>query len=67
MRLWLVVLLLVGFTAEAGRPQRVRSYVTKRGKYVSPSYRTKANKTKTDNYSAKGSANPFTGKKGGRR
>ena len=42
----------------------VKPYVTKNGKVVSGHYRSKANKTKRDNYSTKGNVNPYTKKKG---
>lgn len=42
----------------------VKSYVTKRGTYVAPHYKTTSNRTKIDNWSTKGNTNPFTGKKG---
>jgi len=40
------------------------AYVTKTGTYVAPSHATNPNDTKTDNYSAKGNVNPYTGKEG---
>ena len=43
---------------------RVKGYVTKKGKYVAPHYRTSPNKTKLNNWSTKGNVNPYTGKKG---
>lgn len=43
---------------------KVRGYYTKRGTYVAPYHRTKANSTKLDNYSTKGNINPYTGKAG---
>jgi len=44
---------------------KVKSYYKpSTGRYVAPSYRTSPNKTKFDNYSAKGNYNPYTGKKG---
>ncbi len=43
----------------------VKGYVKKStGTYVMPYYKTSPNKTKLDNFSAKGNYNPFTGKKG---
>lgn len=62
MRILLVVLVLLASSAEAAK--RVRAYTTKRGTYVAPSYRTKANRTKVDNYSTKGNVNPYSGARG---
>ena len=42
----------------------VKPHVTKNGKIVKGHYRSKANKTKLDNYSTKGNVNPYTRKKG---
>lgn len=42
----------------------VRGHTTKNGTYVAPHYQTNPNGTKTDNWSTKGNANPFTGKPG---
>jgi hypothetical protein len=47
-----------------GASVRVRGAITKRGKYVAPHSRSTPNKSKLDNYSTKGNANPFTGKPG---
>jgi hypothetical protein len=67
MKYILALLILVGgsvaFSADAAI--RVRGYYKpSTGSYVMPSYRTPPNKTKFDNYSAKGNYNPYTGKKG---
>lgn len=61
--LLLVVLSLVS-TFALGRDVAVRGHVTKKGKYVAPSYRTSPDHTQRNNYSAKGNVNPHTGKKG---
>jgi uncharacterized low-complexity protein len=42
----------------------VSAHTTKNGKYVKAHERTVPNGTQTDNYSTKGNANPYTGKKG---
>lgn len=42
----------------------VRGYTKKNGTYVGPHFRSKANKTKKDNWSHKGNINPYTGKVG---
>lgn len=45
---------------------RVRGGVTQAGKLRMPHYRTSPNRSKADNYSSKGMANPYTGKRGTR-
>lgn len=59
-----VLLLLVISPTFAGESVRVKGYTRKNGTYVQPSHRTKANKTKIDNWSAKGNVNPYTGRSG---
>jgi hypothetical protein len=65
---FLLALALVasGAFAQYENPNTVRreGYVTKNGTYVEPSYATKPNDTKLDNYSTKGNVNPYTGKEG---
>ena len=39
-------------------------HTTKNGTYVAPSHATNASGTKADNYSQKGTVNPYTGKEG---
>lgn len=53
-----------GDKPKATRPIKVKGYTKKNGVYVAPSVRTEPNKTKLDNYSSKGNANPATGKAG---
>ena len=53
-----------GSGSHSGGYHSVRSYTTKNGTYVAPHYQTNPNGTKTDNWSTKGNANPFTGKPG---
>ncbi|MFZ5804890.1 MAG: hypothetical protein ACOY7U_08565 [Acidobacteriota bacterium] len=43
---------------------RVRGYTRKSGAYVAPHRKTNPDKSKFNNYSAKGNFNPYTGKKG---
>jgi len=68
MKKYLIAFLLVVLLAapcEAARAQKVKGYYKKStGTYVMPSYRTKANSTKLDNYSTRGNTNPYSGKKG---
>src|SRR5258708_1667075 len=42
----------------------VHGYTKKNGTHVNSYHRTKANRTKLDNYSTKGNTNPYTGKAG---
>lgn len=69
MRVWslLVVVFVVASAVPVEAAQRVRSYTTKRGTYVAPSYRTKSDATKLNNWSTKGNTNPYTLKKGTKR
>lgn len=58
-----LVLGVYGFTE--AKTVKVRGYYKpSTGAYVQPYYRTSPNKSRSDNYSTKGNANPFTGKKG---
>lgn len=43
---------------------KVKGGYTKKGTYKQSHYRTSPNKSKADNWSAKGNRNPYTGKKG---
>lgn len=67
----LVLILLVLSTltlfppfSEARSETRVKGYVKKGGKPVSPHKRKSPNKSKLDNYGTKGNLNPSTGKVG---
>ena len=62
---------LVGVASEAqskesarGGSRPVRAYTTKKGVYVPPHHATNPNHTKLDNWSTRGSMNPYTGKIG---
>lgn len=44
--------------------QKVKGYTKKNGTYVAPHLKSSPNKSKLDNFSAKGNINPFNGKKG---
>ena len=57
------IFLAVLFVIPANASEHVRGHVTKNGKYVAPHNRTNANKTQRDNWSSKGNANPYTGKR----
>jgi hypothetical protein len=56
-------LLVTGAFAQA---RRVKGYTTKRGTYVAPHYRSKADHSRYNNWSTKGNRNPYTGKRGTR-
>jgi len=59
------VLALLAFSSAAeAKGVHVRGYTTKRGTYVMPSMRTSPNRTRTDNWSARGNVNPYTGRAG---
>jgi hypothetical protein len=44
----------------------VQGYTTSTGTYVQPHQQTNPNSTQTDNYGARGNANPYTGAVGSR-
>lgn len=60
----LVISLLVSSTAEAKESHSVRGHVTKNGTYVAPHRSTNQDSSRSNNWSSKGNANPYTGKKG---
>lgn len=62
IRTLVIVLACAVVAAAVAKP--TRGYVKKNGTYVQPHEKTAPNKTKNDNYSAKGNTNPYTGKKG---
>jgi hypothetical protein len=57
----LLFVLLIPCSCDA---EYVKGYMRKDGTYVQGHYRSKANNSKWDNYSAKGNYNPYTGKTG---
>lgn len=61
-----IFLLLSTSFALAQKPVHVKATTTKTGEYRQAHERTAPNKTQTDNYSAKGNTNPYTGKAGTR-
>lgn len=61
-----VLTLLLAFPLYA-KDVRVRGTVNKKGKYVKPHSRTKADRRKDNNWSAKGNVNPWTGKRGSKQ
>lgn len=64
MRAFAACLLILAVIAEANAQVRVRGYIKKNGTYVAPHYRSSPNSSRSDNYSTKGSYNPYTGKSG---
>lgn len=52
------------YHSTGGGSVHVRGHVAKNGTYVAPHVRTAPNQLKYDNWSTKGNANPYTGKKG---
>lgn len=59
-----IIICLLSFINTVTAATYVKPHVTKKGTVVSGHYRSKANKTKLDNYSTKGNTNPYTRKKG---
>lgn len=55
--------LSMGAIAKGGS-HSVRGHVTKNGTYVTPHRATNPDRAKSNNWSQKGNANPYTGKEG---
>ncbi len=53
-------------TGSKSSSTRVRSHVTKDGKYVASHRRSTSDKRTSNNWSTKGNTNPYTGKAGSR-
>ena len=62
--LLLAIAAVFAFSSVADAAKLTRGYIKKNGTYVSPSYRTKSDSSKFNNFSTKGNVNPYTGKKG---
>lgn len=62
----ILIAALVGLSATAASAQPVQrdGYIRKDGTYVAPSYSTRPNGTKLDNYSTQGNYNPYSGRTG---
>jgi hypothetical protein len=60
------ILLVALFVTPAEASEHVRGHLRASGKYVAPHSRTHANSTQRDNWSSKGNANLYTGKRGHR-
>lgn len=58
------VLAIAATTVAIAQPIQRNGYVRKDGTYVAPSYSSRPNGTKLDNYSTKGNVNPYTGRVG---
>lgn len=54
-----------GAYAKAGS-HSVRGHITKKGSYVQPHHATNRDRTRANNWSHRGNANPYTGKNGTR-
>jgi len=66
----LLVLLLCSVASARGHGSgtvHVGGYTTRRGTYVAPHYRTRADRTRSNNWSHVGNVNPYTGKHGTKR
>lgn len=59
-----VLLALAAAPTFAAGSHSKKGHIKKDGTYVASSHATNPNKSKADNYSSKGNANPYTGKKG---
>jgi len=66
MKIAITTLAVILFAAASGvgADRTVKGYTTKKGTYVAPHTQTAPDKSKLNNYSTKGNANPYTGKNG---
>lgn len=60
----LVILLAAAGAHAKGGSHSVRGHYTKKGAYVQPHRQTNPDSSKMNNWSRKGSVNPYTGKEG---
>ena len=58
------ILVFMGTNAIGQDQYYVEGHYKKNGTWVEGYYKTKANKTKSDNYSTEGNYNPYTGREG---
>lgn len=56
-----IVLAVTAFGSAAHADRLIGGYVTKRGTYVAPYFRSNADRYQSNNYSYKGNYNPYTG------
>jgi len=66
MRLLLLAIALLGFTASAYADQYVNGYTRQNGTYVAPHYRSSPDSSTMNNWSTQGNVNPYTGAVGTR-
>lgn len=59
--IWVMGVCLIANAADAAY---TRGYTKRNGTYVSGYHRTRADHTRSNNYSTRGNVNPYTGKKG---
>lgn len=64
MRTLMTILAGILAVAASAAPVHRNGYIRKDGTYVSPSYSTRSNRTKLDNFSSQGNYNPYSGKTG---
>ena len=64
MKLLLLTLAILGFTNIASAQVHVDGYYKKNGTYVQPHYRSSPDSSKSNNWSAQGNSNPYTGQRG---
>ena len=64
MRLLILSIAALAFSATASAQVHVRGYTTKSGTYVAPHYRSSPDSSKLNNWSTKGNVNPYTGQVG---
>jgi opacity protein-like surface antigen len=67
MKLAVGVTLLLLATSALAADQYTRGYTRQDGTYVQPHYSTPDNQYRSDNYSARGNMNPYTGERGSQR
>ncbi|MBE3021323.1 hypothetical protein [Campylobacter sp. 7477a] len=64
MKKAVLFLCLLGAFSFAFSGSFTSGYITKKGKYVAPHFKSNRDGTMKNNYSTKGNRNPYTGKKG---
>jgi opacity protein-like surface antigen len=63
-KLLIAAVAFAAFGSAASADQFVNGYVTKRGTYVAPHYRSNADQYQSNNYTYRGNTNPYTGQRG---
>lgn len=64
MKLKMLGALLVLVSVGAQASTHVQGYTRKDGTYVQPHFKSEPSRLKSDNYSASGNTNPYTGERG---